>query len=369
MFRNILTGAAALALVTGAAAQQKQQMTVQKATSTPQFAGSYHPSTGLVQPNGGVAKLGPDSLYNNNTLTNYYSVPGALQEWIDEGTLADRNSTSTDQINGYDFTYCSSDSNPNGIASTWTFYDQVSICAGPNAGWPTFDCAYGIAGLPGGNNGNLACWILTVDLTGVECNLTTTAAGNQLFGYGQTWDNGNTGPWLADGGLNNDNSFVWYDTTAPNANAAFQGCFWFGGQPHAGFAFQAFGNPAETTSYVSAAGRGADDSLVLTLDASAQVGSTVTWSVLDGAFGAPVASILWASANAVDVDLNGAFGIDAHLLADYGSRRYEGNSASGLHTLTIPAVAGGGQTWYTQAAVGAGGVPSRMSNGLAHFIL
>ena len=364
MFRNILTGAAALALITGATAQQKQQMTVNKATATPQFAGQYHPSTGLVQPQGGIAKLGPDSIYNNNALTNYYSVPGADQEWIDEGVLADRNSTSTDQINGMNFTYCSSDSNPNGIGSVFTIYDETVRCAGP-ASWPTADCAYGLAGLPGGNNGNLACWIVSIDLTGFECNLATDASGNKLFGFANTWDNGNTGPWLSDGGLGNDNSFVWFDTLQNNANNAFLGCYWFGGQPHAGFATEFFGNPVETTSYSSAGGPGADDSLLLTLDASVQVGSTVNFTVLDGPFGSAAASTMWASASAVDVDLSGAFGIDAHLLADYNSRRFTSNSATGIHTLSVPAVAGGGMTWYTQAAVGG---PSAMSNGLQHFV-
>ena len=182
MFRNILTGAAALALITGATAQQKQQMTVNKVTATPQFAGQYHPSTGLVQSNGSTAKFGPESIYNNNVLTGYYSIPGADQEWIDEGVLVDRNSTSTDQINGMNFTYCSADSNPNGIATIVTIYDETVRCAGP-AVWPAADCAYGVAGLPGGNNGNLACWIVTLELTGFECNLATDASGNKLFGF------------------------------------------------------------------------------------------------------------------------------------------------------------------------------------------
>ena len=367
MFRNILTGAAALALITGATAQQKQQMTVNKVTATPQFAGQYHPSTGLVQSNGGFAKFGPESIYNNNVLTGYYSIPGADQEWIDEGSLVDRNSTSTDQINGMNFTYCSADTNPNGIATIVTIYDETVVCAGP-ATWPAADCAYGVAGLPGGNNGNLACWIVTLELTGFECNLATDASGNKLFGFANIWDNANTGPWLSNGGLNNDNSFVWFDTLANNANNAFLGCYWFGGAPHAGFATEFYGNAVETTSFSSAGGPGADDNLILGTDVSAQVGSTVNFTVLDGAFGSAVASTLWASASAVDVDLSGSFGIDAHMLANYNSRRFTSVSATGTHTLTVPAGAGGGKTWYTQAATGAGGAPTAMSNGLAHFI-
>ncbi|MCH2101829.1 MAG: hypothetical protein MK209_07890, partial [Planctomycetes bacterium] len=99
--------------------------------------------------------------------------------------------------------------------------------------------------------------------------------------------------------------------------------------------------------------------------ASAQVGSTVNFTVLDGPFGAAAASKLWASARAVDVDLSAAFGIDAHLLADYNGRAFTSDSSTGVHTLSVPAVAGGGKTWYTQAAVGG---PTAMSNGMQHFI-
>jgi hypothetical protein len=105
----------------------------------------------------------------------------------------------------------------------------------------------------------------------------------------------------------------------------------------------------------------------MTLDTSVQVGSTVNFTVQDGPFGSATSSTMWASSRAVDVDLNGAFGIDAHLLADYRSRRFTSSAAGGVHTLTVPAIAGGGKTWYTQATDSTGG-PTAMSNGLAHFI-
>lgn len=357
MFRNILTGAAALALITGASAQQKQQMTVNKTTATPQFAGTFHPSTGLVNSNGGVAKLGPDSIFNNNILSNYYSVPGMDQEWIDEGILADRNSGSTDQINGMNFTYCSNEAVA--IQNTITVYDEVTICGGPLA-WPTADCAYAVGGLPGQNNGAFACWIVTVDLTGIECNVTTDPAQNRYFGWGQAWDNASTGPWIASGGNGADNSFTWFDTNAPNANAAFLGCYWFGGTPFANFAAQLFGNPVETFSYSSATnGRRADDNIVMTLDASAQAGATVTFST-------GVATTLFAASTAVDVDLLPIFGIEASLLADYQRRQF---TSTGLtdHAVTVPAGISG--MFYTQAgAVDINGNPTAMSNGLSHNI-
>jgi hypothetical protein len=366
MFRNILTGAAVIALISGATAQQKQQMNVQKASVNPTFAGVYHPSTGLVSGNGNTAKSGPDELYNNNALSNYYSIPGTDQEWVDNGLLADRNHDSAEQINGFNFTYCSAAANS--VDNVIRFYDESVYCGGPT-NWPTADCSYDIPGLPGGSNGNLACWIVTMDLCGgFECDLTTTAAQNRSFGWSSTWNDASTGPWIADGGAGQTDSFTWWDTNAANANSGYQGCFWFGGIPWAGFAMAAVGNPVETTSYSSAGGPGADDSLCLSMDVSAQGGATVNLTVSDAA-GVAVASTWFASATATDISLMGPFGIDAHLLSNYGTKAFESVSATGVHTLTVPGGAGGGMTWYSQGAtLDAAGAPTAMSNGLAHYI-
>ncbi len=229
MFRNILTGAAVIALISGASAQQKQQVQVQKAQA-PQYAGTFSPLTGFVSANN-QNRIGNAEAYNNNTLSNYYSVPGQDQEWIDNGQLSDTDGTGAEAVDGLSYTYCSSDANPNGVYEIITIYDDSVYCAGPT-NWPVFDCGYGVSGLPGGNNGALACWIVTLDLAGVECNLTDGHGGS--MGWGQIWDNASTGPWIANGGLGQTDSFTWFDTLAPNANA-FQGCYWFGGIPWAGF--------------------------------------------------------------------------------------------------------------------------------------
>jgi len=372
MFRNILTGAAALALVTGATAQQKQQMTVNKAT-TPQYAGSFHPATGLVNNSGSTAKFGPEAVFNNNVLTNYYSVPGAGQEWIDEGTLADRNMGSADQVNGINFTYCSAviDPTQNSVSSTLRFYSESGYCTGPTL-WPAADCAYGLAGLPGGDaNGALQCWIFTVDLTnGFECDLNTAPATN-LFGWSNTYDQADTGPWLASGGTGNTDSFVWYDAAAGNGNE-FLGCFWFGGppaNPFAGFAGILYGNPTNVLGYASAT-PGADDNVTLMAMNEVLVGGSADFQTLDGPFGAAIGSRLFAAAASTDTDLSGLFGIDAHLLADFQNRAFDSSSATGVHTIAgVPAAAGGGKTWYLQAGVEASpNVPSRMSNGLQIYI-
>lgn len=222
----------------------------------PQFAGVYDPATGTLS-GGAGARLGPNVLYNNNSLTNYYSVPSAGFEWIDEGINCDKSTLWDDvQINGFDFTYCSSEPDPtqNSGSFTITFYDETIICQGPLNGANYFNngyvCAYDITNLPlGSPNGQVQCWIVTVDLQGeFECpntiesqvchqgSIKADEANGKLFGWGIIPRNPNTGPWLASGGKGTDNSFIEYDPFG-----MFQGCFWFGGSPFASFAFRTFG--------------------------------------------------------------------------------------------------------------------------------
>jgi hypothetical protein len=234
MFRNILTGAAVIALISGATAQQKQQVSVKKAV-TPQYAGTFSPLTGYVGSNNNN-RIGTSLTVNNSILSNYYSTPGMNQEWIDNNILEDTDGTGAEAVDGLVYTYCSADANPNGMYEIITMYDDSVYCGGPTA-WPFFDCGYGISGLPGGTNGALSCWIVTIDLAGIECNLTDGHGGSA--GWGQVWDNAVTGPWLSGGGNGQTNSFTWFDWDVPNANA-FQGCYWFGGVPHAGFDMQMY---------------------------------------------------------------------------------------------------------------------------------
>lgn len=212
--------------------QQKQAVAVKPAVA-PQNAGLFVPSGGLQRSSAG-SRVGTDHILNNSIMSNYYGIPGAQQEWIDNNILTDTDGTGAESVSEMKYTYCSSDPNPNGLYQVINVYDDSVYCAGPST-WPVADCAYGVSGLPGAVNGALACWIVTLDLTGVECNLTDGHGGSS--GWGQVWDNSATGPWLSSGGLGQTDSFTWFDLNQPNANA-FQGCYWFGGIPHAGFDMQ-----------------------------------------------------------------------------------------------------------------------------------
>lgn len=224
---------------------KKTGPTIHKAVA-PQYAGTFHPSTGLVTPGSERNRaIGNYLIVNNNRLSNYYSVPGKNQEWVDNNVIAYRSTTGDEQANGISYVYCSAETNPNGIFETIHIYDDSVYCAGPT-NWPVSDCSYTVEGLPGGNNGNLACWLVVLDLYGVECNLTSGHGGS--MGWGQVWDNDTSGPWIANGGLGQTDSFTWFDRDAPNANA-FQGCYWFGGLPWVGFSFQLWSGPEDSYRY------------------------------------------------------------------------------------------------------------------------
>ncbi len=246
----------------------------------PVHAGTYHPSTGLT-PTYSNARIGNRWILNS-TLTNYYGIPGTDQEWIDDVFLHDEATDHTDQVNGFEFIYCSADTNPNGTAVTMNFYEESIYCGGP-VNWPVSDCSYNIVGLPGGNNGALACWTVLVDLWGVECDLATTSFGQMRTGWGQVWNNNTTGPWTATAGAASTDYWTWFDTTLPNINA-FQGCYWNGGLPEKSFYLDMFGGPIDTNRYWADDLGGTStpfDNGLLDVDNQVKVGNTVTFQLTD----------------------------------------------------------------------------------------
>ena len=247
-------------LLFGAGLTAQQQAPVHKAV-TPKYAGTYKMATGEFIPGAGAQRSGPVTIFNNTTPTNYYSVPGSNQEWIDEGILNKRTATpglqaAVEQINGFEVIYCSTDPAASGTI-IYTFYDETVECTGPTGGVPGQpNCAYALSGLPMGTpTGGIQCWIVTVDLEGgLECpnnaaetfRTTEQHTANPLFGWGILPQLDNTGPWLRKGGKGTTNDFVWYDRNA-GTNV---GCFWFGGVPFASFSMKMFGENANAHNIV-----------------------------------------------------------------------------------------------------------------------
>ncbi len=305
MLRNSLIAVAAVALSASVAAQN--QVPVHKAVQ-PKFAGVYKVAEGALDTNASYRSLA-NVLFNNNMLEPYYSVPGANQEWVDEGLLVDPmpNASALTQINSFDFTYCSTEPDATGNSGTITitFYDEHVACTGPT--FTGAACAYDIVGLPLGDpNGNIQCWIVTIDLTGVEC---TSAVGGLFritteFGWGIRPAQNNTGPWLSVGGNGIQDSFEWFDATNAagrplDSTDPLLGCFWFGGGPQvfANFAMRVCGPEGDEVVLRNA--NGAND---LDVSVTFQAGASSTWTINN-----PTGQSNWlvASLGGVDVSVGG----------------------------------------------------------------
>lgn len=268
MLRNILTGVAVVALCAGAAAQNQANFH-SKANTPVKYLGEYKMATGEWSLS---SRAGTRVLYNCTTWGNYFSTVGnslttaADQLWIDEGHVQDSNASGVDQVNGFDFAYCSYDLDPTGNSGAIliNFYDDYVPCTSPAAA----TCAYTITGLPLGSNGNLACWGVGMDLEGgAECSTDTSAmfrthdaaGAARYFGWAFGSNPGmsgmnDTGSILdlpcanpvsgAGCGSGNENFFWWEDPTA-----AWSGCYWFGGVPYGSLSMKMYGPSAGTAAY------------------------------------------------------------------------------------------------------------------------
>ena len=210
--------------------QQSAPFTIHKAT-TAKSAGTFSPVSGFVSSKHN--RVGNAEVLNNAVLSQYYMLgPGPDQEWVDNNILSDSTGDGEELVDGFEFLYCSTDTNPNGVWTTITIYDESVYCQGPT-NWPVADCSYQVYGLPGSSNGATECWKVLVDLAGgSECSLTDGHGGH--CGWGSIWDNPNTGPWLASGGKGQTPTYTWFDHTQP-PGSAFQGCQSITGSSATGF--------------------------------------------------------------------------------------------------------------------------------------
>lgn len=360
MKRVIAVYLAALCCASSLHSQQpKKSSAPLHAAGTAQYAGTFHPADGF-SASGRSGRIGQRLILNNSALSPYYTIPGRDQEWVDDYYLQDLATDHSEQINGMEFIYCSSNSNPNGVQITMNFYDESIYCAGP-VNWPIADCSYVIPGLPGGNNGALACWALTLDFWGVECNLTTDTFGTKLMGWGQVWDNDDSGPWIAQGDPGNTNYFTWWDTTVPNANA-FQGCYWFGAPPDANFYIRLYGGPVDSNRYWAEDLGGtsnAFDNGLLNVDAQVKSGNTVTFSLTDPhSVGFDAMQLVYSSKPAT----RPIYYFGGHVLLHPAHLTIQ--PVAGLsQTYTIPPAVG---DYYSQAACFSNGRLVGYSNALRH---
>ncbi|MCH2112066.1 MAG: hypothetical protein MK213_04345 [Planctomycetes bacterium] len=379
MLRNILTGLAVTALCAGATAQQQNVANYHSKENTPvKYLGEYKLATGEWTLS---SRAGSRVLYNCTTWGNYFSTVGnswasqADHLWIDEGYVQDSNSQAIDQVNGFDFAYCSTDLDTTGNSGSVliNFYDDYVPCTAP----PAATCAITVGGLPLSSSGNAVCYAVAVDLEGgFECSTdasamfrTHDAAGAmRYFGWafgpnpGQAGMN-DTGPILdlpcaqpiinAGCGSGNENFFFWEDPTA-----YWTGCYWFGGVPWASFSMKMYGGSTGTLTY-------GHTNNTLTCGTSDYAGGTnVTWSCSGHNTGDDL--YLAASLSTWSYALPG---MELVISYPFQFGPFKMDSATGQITLPVPSSVPA--TAYTQAISTSGGSPkpsnvTAMSNGMMH---
>ncbi|PCH76484.1 MAG: hypothetical protein COB96_06900 [Planctomycetota bacterium] len=345
MLRNILTGVAVIALCAGAAAQNTANFH-SKANTPVKYLGEYEMASGEWSLS---SRAGTRVLYNCTTWGNYFSTVGnswatnADHLWIDEGYVQDSNSQNLDQVNGFDFAYCSSDFDPTGNSGAIliAFYDDYVPCTSP----PAATCAYIIGGLPLSTTGNTACWGVGIDLAGgFECSTDVAAmfrshdaaGAMRYFGWAFGANPGmslmnDTGPILdlpcaaplAGCGNGNENFFWWEDPTA-----YWSGCYWFGGIPYGSFSMKMYGGGSSSLAY------GHTNNTLVAGSSDYAPGTNVTWSVS----GHSTANTLGFAVGLNSGSMNlGA----AELVISYPflAGPFTMDSATGTLTLTVPAVA------------------------------
>jgi hypothetical protein len=168
------------------------------------YGGTFHVATGEFEPanSSHLPPITPGVIYNNTVNNNFFLATLNGTTVLDDGRVPSATSTSpvgtlnNYRVNKFQIAYCTRDLT--GVFSVrarfWNQFLQTATgCTTlAAAGTPTAD--YTIPGLPGSTaTGTLACWIVDIDLTGVEFCLKGDADGafnadafSNGFGYGLT---------------------------------------------------------------------------------------------------------------------------------------------------------------------------------------
>lgn len=249
-------------------------------------AGTYHLATGTwTRSTGSTAALGPVVIYNNDAFTGYYHPVEPVHAVVDEGRIPmsgpypGPGSFQPDyHVDGFQIGYCTHETSVDVAA---TFFERYVPCTDPVAAPPAVGRVVLDGVLPASfSPGQLACWIVTVDIAGTTDEFCLAAEGgdgtfdddpaldsiglslkigdnangpagyfiagdpnNAPFGYGTTFLN----PGLQGTGANEQDQFFVKDTTGGPS-----GCFNFGGYPSApwgGHHFRIYAQPGNCSSF------------------------------------------------------------------------------------------------------------------------
>jgi len=156
--------------------------------------GTYHLDTGFeaTGPPSYIGRSGPETLFSNKQASYYFVSPPAQAELIDDAAFAQRGVLPNAEVNGIEFSYCSSELGY--FDAILRFYQDINCSTGPSMN-PS--CEYSLTSIPGDTFGfGVMCWNLTVDLSGgLECTLPQelTAGGQEAIGVSVVYlDSSNT---------------------------------------------------------------------------------------------------------------------------------------------------------------------------------
>ena len=253
-------------------------------------------------------RAGPETIFDNTGgLTYYFSFMGFTEEWIDTCAFAATDLNRVEQINGFDFNFCSNVPGITPVTAEIRFYDDYVLGAAPT-GWTSGGtvqnaaCAYSINGLPGGGGGigGLSCYEIAVDLVGgYECSMPqeqTPGGTTDFVGIGWMFlDPGasslsgpylgstitSAGPGTAMPGYGSLDRFEVMDLAV--VGAEHQGSFNFQNVPKAQGTFNIvlYGDGITDTDVVYAEAPNVNDVLTLGSDVEFRTGNAVTWALND----------------------------------------------------------------------------------------
>ncbi|PCJ52696.1 MAG: hypothetical protein COA70_11935 [Planctomycetota bacterium] len=404
MIRSIFTCVAAAAIVVSASAQTQQIPAGNLHRTVAPTHGVYNMTTGF-EINAQSYRSGPATIFDNTDGVGYYfSTLSGTEEWIDSCAFIADEISGNEQINGFDFSYCSLLIDPVGDAITVEvrFYDDNPGFMEPT-GWTNpiagtiqnAACAYGIAGLPGATGVGISCWAIAIDLQcGFECSVPqeiTPGGVTEFNGIGWMYMDalvsGNTGPTLgstigpggpgtAIPGYGSRDLFELMDLAF--VGSGWTGTFFFGGAPktQATFDVVLYGDGILDTDVVNADAPDTGDVLCLGSNIEFRSGNAVTWA-LDNAGGTAVfpsaAYAMLVGTAGSSAGFGSIAGAGTTLLVDPGSLLFPPTPfimSGAVPSVTTPPLPGLPPTVWAQSmgfngGIGAGNA-AEASNALRH---
>lgn len=338
----------------------------------------YDMQTGLEILTGPQPRSGPETIFNNRDGgAPYFFTLQALEEYVDECAFALRDLDGDEQINGFEFSYCSSTPDPGTldvVGLEVRFYQDTVFGAGPT-NWGSGDEDVYSLNLPGDTSGTgRSCWSISIDLEGgFECTVpqeTVPGGFTDFVGIGWRLTQGDADIFLdsnlqpAVPGYGSQDYIEFYDLSQP-PGSEYLGAFFFGGAPkaQASFDFALYGDGILDTDVVNHDLPDVNDTLRLDVDSEMRAGSQVTFSVnnpIPGTFVLIVSTALDPAQTTVAPGVTGLLDFNSILTPPGPILMTSAPSAS----FTTPSLPGLPPTLYLQAFE-LSGMPISPSNVIA----